>query len=188
MAFCQARVSLPATSRRRLGSRAPCSTARLTPGLLTGIINAALRMMLSLLRRHQVGHCREEILLLSTHRGQGGSSVSTTIFFFLQLHQPNEPPRIFIRSGGFPDRYLVGDTWISFSEKAWGWGGSIASTGLGWCGAGSWLLNWDFPSVPNGNRKGSCPAIALFALCSGQPEKLFQNKLIRQKNFRKSRG
>lgn len=68
-----------------------------------------------------------------------------------------------------------------FLRESLGVGGSITSTGLGWRGAGSWLLNWDFPSVLNGNRKGSCSAIALFALCSGQPEKLFQNEFIRQK-------
>lgn len=47
--------------------------------------------------------------------------------------------------------------------------------------AGSWLLSQGFPSHLNGNHKGSCSAILLFALCSRWPETLFQDEFIMQK-------
>jgi len=40
--------------------------------------------------------------------------------YFFQLHQPNKTPRIFIHSGDFPDRCLIGKTWLNFLEKALG--------------------------------------------------------------------
>ena len=95
-----------------------CPAACFTPALCscTGIINAALRTTLSLLHRCQVGYRKEEIRLLSTYRKQMGASTK----YFFQLHQPNKTPRIFIHSGDFPDRCLIGKTWLNFLEKALG--------------------------------------------------------------------
>lgn len=69
---------------------------------------------------------------------------------FLQVHQLNKTPRISIHSGHFPDRYLVGKRFLGESL----WEVSMASTGLVWCSAGSWLLSQHFPSLPKGNHKG----------------------------------